>query len=104
MTDEVWDYVFCRRSSLPDLSPLSQDDADALKREFEYFYPMDLRTSGKDLIPNHLSFCIYVHSALFQEKHWPRAMRANGHLLLNGEKVCLSLHAQNRLFDRGAHR
>lgn len=51
---------------------------------------MDIRSSGKDLIPNHLSFCIYVHSALFPEGMWPRSMRANGHLLLNGKKMSKS--------------
>ena len=54
------------------------------------FYPMDIRSSGKDLIPNHLTFCIYVHAALFPEVMWPRSMRANGHLLLNGEKMSKS--------------
>ena len=87
MTDEVWDYIFCRTDTFPSAAPLSQDKADALRREFAYFYPMDMRTSGKDLIPNHLSFCIYVHAALFPERFWPRSMRANGHLLLNGKKV-----------------
>lgn len=87
MTDEIWDYVFCRTDAFPASAPLSQDKADTLRREFAYFYPMDMRTSGKDLIPNHLSFCIYVHAALFPERFWPRSMRANGHLLLNGKKV-----------------
>jgi len=51
---------------------------------------MDIRSSGKDLIPNHLTFCIYVHAALFPEGMWPRSMRANGHLLLNGDKMSKS--------------
>lgn len=54
------------------------------------FYPMDIRSSGKDLIPNHLTFCIYVHAALFPESMWPLSMRANGHLLLNGKKMSKS--------------
>jgi leucyl-tRNA synthetase len=32
-----------------------------MRRSFEYFYPLDLRVSGKDLIPNHLTFCLYNH-------------------------------------------
>ena len=51
---------------------------------------MDIRSSGKDLIPNHLTFCIYVHAALFPENMWPRSMRANGHLLLNSKKMSKS--------------
>jgi len=33
-----------------------------------YFYPLDLRVSGKDLIQNHLTFSIYNHCAIFPEK------------------------------------
>ncbi|GAA6057252.1 hypothetical protein JCM3770_003823 [Rhodotorula araucariae] len=89
MTDEMWEYIFAN-GAFPSPSPISQDKLDRLKAEFSYFYPMDIRSSGKDLIPNHLTFCIYVHAALFGEEHWPRSMRANGHLMLNGEKMSKS--------------
>ena len=39
---------------------------------------MDLRVSGKDLVPNHLTYCLYNHAAIFPEELWPRAIRANG--------------------------
>jgi leucyl-tRNA synthetase len=71
-------------------SVLPTEKAAALKREYEYWYPMDVRSSGKDLINNHLSFCIYVHAALFPESKWPLSMRANGHLMLNGKKMSKS--------------
>lgn len=61
-----------------------------MKHEYEYFYPFDIRSSGKDLIPNHLTFCAYVHAALFPEDKWPRSMRTNGHLMLNGQKMSKS--------------
>jgi leucyl-tRNA synthetase len=35
------------------------------RKEFRSFYPVKLRVSGKDLIPNHLVFWIYNHVALF---------------------------------------
>lgn len=89
MTDEVWDYIFAN-GEFPAASPIPLATVNILKAEFSYFYPLDIRSSGKDLIPNHLSFCIYVHSALFAEEHWPLSMRANGHLLLNGEKMSKS--------------
>lgn len=63
----------------------------------------DLRVSGKDLINNHLSFCIYTHTAIWpkssqatrpeesnQRRFWPRGVRCNGHLLLNAEKMSKS--------------
>ncbi|KAK4700721.1 leucyl-tRNA synthetase, partial [Phenoliferia sp. Uapishka_3] len=89
MTDEVWEYIYAN-GPFPSPSPVPLEAANKLKAEFSYFYPMDIRSSGKDLIPNHLSFCIYVHAALFDEQHWPRSMRANGHLMLNGEKMSKS--------------
>ncbi|GAA5858903.1 hypothetical protein JCM8547_007149 [Rhodosporidiobolus lusitaniae] len=89
MTDEMWEYIFAN-GAFPSPSPIPVEKLNQLKAEFSYFYPMDIRSSGKDLIPNHLTFCIYVHAALFGEEHWPKSMRANGHLMLNGEKMSKS--------------
>ncbi|KAL4854122.1 Leucine--tRNA ligase [Chlorella vulgaris] len=65
---------------------------ETMRREFEFWYPFDLRVSGKDLIQNHLTFCLYNHTAIWaqQEQYWPRSMRCNGHLLLNAEKMSKS--------------
>jgi leucyl-tRNA synthetase len=89
MTDEMWEYVFAN-GAYDSTAPIPLEKLNKLKAEFSYFYPMDIRSSGKDLIPNHLTFCIYVHAALFGEEHWPKSMRANGHLMLNGEKMSKS--------------
>jgi leucyl-tRNA synthetase len=93
MIDEVWDYIFTRRELGDDLvqkTGISKDALQAMRREFEYWYPLDARVSGKDLIQNHLTFFLYVHIALFPPEYWPRSIRANGHLLLNGDKMSKS--------------
>ncbi|CUS12596.1 unnamed protein product [Tuber aestivum] len=98
MTDEVWDYVFTRRDLSPEIikeSGISEEWLKKLRREFEYFYPLDVRVSGKDLIQNHLTFFLYTHIALFPPQYWPQGVRANGHLMLNGEKM--SKHTGNFL-------
>ncbi|PUU78530.1 hypothetical protein B9Z19DRAFT_1083939 [Tuber borchii] len=98
MTDEVWDYIFTRRDLSPEVikeSGISEEWLKKLRREFEYFYPLDVRVSGKDLIQNHLTFFLYIHIALFPPQYWPRGVRANGHLMLNGEKM--SKHTGNFL-------
>lgn len=89
LTDEVWEYVFCN-GPWPSSAPLPREKADVLKREFEYFYPFDIRSSGKDLVPNHLTFAVYNHAAIFGEEKWPLSMRTNGHLMLNGQKMSKS--------------
>ncbi|KAL3479485.1 hypothetical protein BJX99DRAFT_71513 [Aspergillus californicus] len=93
MIDEVWDYIFCRREVSDELvtkSGISREALQAMRREFEYWYPLDVRVSGKDLIQNHLTFFLYIHIALFPSEYWPRGVRANGHLLLNGDKMSKS--------------
>ena len=89
LTDEVWDFVFCGGAT-PKNSDLPPELLRQMKQEFEYWYPFDLRVSGKDLIQNHLTFCIYNHTALFPENHWPLGFRCNGHIMLNSEKMSKS--------------
>ena len=93
MIDEVWDYVLARTAfsdSLVKESGISKDDLHTMRREFEYWYPLDMRASGKDLIPNHLTFFLYIHLAMFPREYWPLSVRSNGHLMLNGSKMSKS--------------
>ena len=93
MTDEVWDCIYHKTGISEDLidsSGISKGSFQTMRREFEYWYPLDMRVSGKDLIPNHLTFMLYIHLALFPREFWPRSVRSNGHLLLNGAKMSKS--------------
>ncbi|GMF71021.1 unnamed protein product [[Candida] boidinii] len=89
MTDDVFDYIFCR-SDIIETSDIEINKLNLLRREFEYFYPLDISISGKDLIPNHLTFFIYCNVALFNKKYWPAGIRCNGHLMLNNAKMSKS--------------
>uniref|UniRef100_A0A8C7LFK3 leucine--tRNA ligase n=1 Tax=Oncorhynchus kisutch TaxID=8019 RepID=A0A8C7LFK3_ONCKI len=90
MTREVWDFIFFKSSPFPK-TDIPKEHLQRLRREFEYWYPVDARVSGKDLVPNHLSYYLYNHVAMWPNDSgkWPQAVRANGHLLLNSEKVRL---------------
>jgi len=98
MTDEVWDYIMVGGDQPK--SDIPVELLQKMRQEFNYFYPLDLRTSGKDLINNHLTFFLYNHVAVFPEHKWPKAIRVNGHLLLNNEKMSKS--TGNFLTLRGA--
>ncbi|KAG1663339.1 hypothetical protein FOA52_004101 [Chlamydomonas sp. UWO 241] len=89
VTDEVWDYVLLG-GALPTGCGISEMTLAKMRREFEYWYPFDLRVSGKDLIQNHLSFSLYTHTAIFPKERWPRSFRTNGHLMLNSAKMAKS--------------
>ena len=90
MTLEVFDYIFLSGGQGKKPSNISEESIEHLRREFEYWYPVDLRVSGKDLIQNHLTFFLYNHSAIFPEKHWPQGIRANGHIQLDDKKMSKS--------------
>lgn len=89
LTDEVWDFLFLS-GPFPESSEIPSSLLKKMKHEFEYWYPFDLRVSGKDLIQNHLTFCIYNHTALMPKHHWPKGFRCNGHIMLNSEKMSKS--------------
>lgn len=92
MTNEVWNYIFFAGAKFPTGSKIKKADLEKLKAEFNYWYPMDLRVSGKDLINNHLTFMLYNHTAIWKDEpnQWPRSVRVNGHLLLNSAKMSKS--------------
>ncbi|OAD52391.1 Leucine--tRNA ligase, cytoplasmic, partial [Eufriesea mexicana] len=91
MTPEVWDYIFFKDAKFPKTN-IEKKALDHMRREFGYWYPVDLRVSGKDLVQNHLIFFIYNHIAIWpkQPELWPKGIRANGHLLLNSMKMSKS--------------
>gem|GEM_PF-1173501 len=92
--DYFFDYVFLGKGSAEDVARrlgVDEELVEEMRREFEYWYPVDLRSSGKDLIQNHLTFFIFHHVALFEEKYWPRGIAINGFVLMDGRKMSKSL-------------
>lgn len=90
MTDQCWDFVF-KDGDYPNDSPIPIESLQKLRAEFKYWYPLDLRVSGRDLIRNHLVMCLYNHEALWQdEAMMPKAIYCNGFIVLNNEKMSKS--------------
>jgi len=94
LTDEVFDYVFLGRGSLEEVASRSRVPVEALqemRRQFKYFYPLDSRHSGRDLLWNHLAFMVFNHVAIFPRQHWPRQIVVNGSVLMEGKKMSKSM-------------
>ena len=72
-------------------SNLSEDTINLLKKEFSYFYPVDSRHSGRDLVQNHLSFFVLNHVAIFDKKLWPQEIVVNGSVMMDGAKMSKSM-------------
>ena len=84
LDDQFFDYV------LLGIGEQKSDLHKEIRNEFEYWYPVDLRSSGKDLVPNHLLFFLFHHVAIFPRRYWPRAIAVNGFVSLEGEKMSKS--------------
>uniref|UniRef100_A0A6U6DA86 leucine--tRNA ligase n=1 Tax=Odontella aurita TaxID=265563 RepID=A0A6U6DA86_9STRA len=91
LTDEVFDYIY-RKGPAPAGTKIPQETLDKMRSEFRYWYPMDLRVSAKDLIPNHLTMALYNHAAIWDDEPelMPMGYYTNGHVLVDAEKMSKS--------------
>jgi leucyl-tRNA synthetase len=90
---EFFDYVFNEDGSAEEVSKstgINQEVVKEARESFSYWYPMDWRTSAYPLIRNHLTFMIYHHTALFDEKNWPKGIATWGLGTLEGKKMSSS--------------
>ncbi|MCS7094359.1 MAG: leucine--tRNA ligase [Thaumarchaeota archaeon] len=90
LTKEVLDLIFRGVGDPIAISESTGLDPKILmemRHEHDYWYPVDLRVSGKDLVPNHLTFFIYHHVALFRSEKWPRGIAVNGMVRVEGQEM-----------------
>ncbi len=93
LTDAAFDYVFLGvgdPAALEDALGFAPGVLREMRDEFTYFYPLDSRNSGRDLVPNHLTFFVFNHTAVFPPALWPRQIVVNGSVLMEGKKMSKS--------------
>ncbi|MEA3430041.1 MAG: leucine--tRNA ligase [Nanoarchaeota archaeon] len=93
LNDDFFDYVFMSKGKIADIESstgIPKDMIEKMKGDFEYWYPFDFRNSAKDLLQNHLSFCLFIHTALFDKKYWPKAYSLNGRVMVDNQKMSKS--------------
>lgn len=94
LDDDIFDYVFLGKGDPESLSSSKGVDRETLMRmreEFIYWYPLDSRHSGRDLVWNHLTFFIFNHVAIFPKELWPRQIVVNGSVTMEGKKMSKSM-------------
>ena len=94
LNDSFFDYLFLGNGDVRQIAAecnVSISLIESIRNEFSYFYPLDARHSGRDLVQNHLSFFIFNHVAIFTRENWPRKIVVNGSVLMEGKKMSKSL-------------
>ena len=94
LNDSFFDYIFLGNGNASHIAvecKISLSLLEEIRNEFSYFYPLDARHSGRDLVQNHLAFFIFNHVAIFRREHWPKKIVVNGSVLMEGKKMSKSL-------------
>jgi len=94
LTDEFFDYIFYGKKDSGEIANkinITKEKLEVIRNDFLYFYPVDSRHSGRDLVPNHLTFFVLNHVALFPEENWPQEIVVNGSVLMAGKKMSKSM-------------
>lgn len=93
LNDAFFDYVVLGKGDPEQVSKETGIDKkliEHIRKDILYWYPVDMRVSGKDLLSNHLAFFIFHHVAIFEKDMWPRGIAANGFVTINGQKLSKS--------------
>ena len=92
LTEEVFDYIFLGKELNFENTKIDANILKQMRNSFTYWYPMDLRCSGKDLIGNHLTMSLYNHAAVWNNfDYMTRGYFCNGYITVDGEKMSKSL-------------
>ena len=92
LTEEVFDYIFLGKELDFSKTKIPEKILKEIRNSFTYWYPMDLRCSGKDLIGNHLTMSLYNHAVVWDKNpdYMTRGYFCNGYILVDNEKMAKS--------------
>lgn len=94
LTDEFFEYVLLGNGDAGKVAAsckMQEGLVAKMHSDFVYFYPVDARHSGRDLVPNHLTFFVLNHVAIFPQNNWPKQIVVNGSVLMDGKKMSKSM-------------
>jgi leucyl-tRNA synthetase len=85
MNMSAWNYVFLNKPYTEDCI-VSEEKLKIMRDEFRYWYPMDLRCSGKDLMKNHLTMSLFNHASIWEDEPemMPKSFFCNGWVNVDG--------------------
>ncbi|PIO00607.1 leucine--tRNA ligase [archaeon CG10_big_fil_rev_8_21_14_0_10_43_11] len=93
LTPDFFEYVLLGKGSASDASKktgVKKRVLEAMRNEFDYWYPNDHRHTFVNHLPNHLSFSVLAHAAIFPKKYWPKKYSFHGLVISSGEKMSKS--------------
>ena len=83
LTEEFFDYVFLGKGK-------GKEAWEEVKKEFDYFYPLDINLGGKEHKTVHFPVFLMNHVAILPEEKWPRGIFVNWWVTGKGSKISKS--------------
>ncbi len=83
LTEEFFDYVFLGQGE-------GKRKWEPIRKEFEYFYPLDLNLGGKEHQTVHFPVFIMNHVGILPQDKWPKGILVNWWVTGKGGKISKS--------------
>ena len=80
MTPEFFDYVFLGEGDVSKVSEstgIPKDTIADIRKDVEYWYPLDLNLGGKEHMTVHFPAFLFNHTGILPENMWPRGIMVN---------------------------
>jgi len=93
LDEAVFDFVFLGKGKLEKIAKekgIAKEKLEEMRKEFDYWYPLAFNTSALELIPNHMSFSIFQHTAIFPSGKRQLGTLNLGMLVMEGKKMSSS--------------
>ena len=83
LTEEFFDYVFLGEGE-------GEKKWEEVRKEFDYFYPLDVNLGGKEHKTVHFPVFLMTHVAILPENKWPKGIFINWWVTGKGSKISKS--------------
>ncbi|HHD16838.1 MAG TPA: leucine--tRNA ligase [Euryarchaeota archaeon] len=84
MDDAFFDYVFRGRGDLSGMEKERRDVMERCRKEFLYWYPLDINLGGKEHKTVHFPVFLMNHVALLDREHWPGGIYVHWWVTMSG--------------------
>ena len=93
MTEEFFDYVYLGRGDALSVSKSTGIDkvlVDKIRKDVEYWYPLDMNLGGKEHMTVHFPAFLFNHTAILPKEMWPKGIMVNWYVTGKKSKISKS--------------
>ncbi|MCK5038514.1 MAG: leucine--tRNA ligase [Thermoplasmata archaeon] len=80
LDDAFFDLAFLGKGDIPSVSEstgIPSETLEEVRKDFEYWYPLDVNLGGKEHMTVHFPLFLMNHAAILPETDWPRGIMVN---------------------------